>query len=177
MVPSRECDVLVMRFILRCLSTLRRQAVILDTSATMGSTAVRVGDGLDAKSLERIELHWLSEDASAETHLAFLVEEGLDVILIDDINSLHHLLSGNQGKLGMYRLLVFSRLLSYSARQNGSIVISTAYSSEVRGLGGGQVSLSAAGDMKVAVKLDGPRLVFKSATHSMWGGGSFVAEI
>ena len=95
-------------------------ATILDTDAYYCTHAIELAEANNPDA----ELLLLSGRAFRVSPMLTLLSSSRRLTVIDDLNSLYALASGNRG---LHQLTVLMRLLSHSAKANGSWVIATAF--------------------------------------------------
>ena len=149
---------------------MRRGGVtILDVDAFYCTNMNRFAE--DARSIEG-DLLLLPEQEFDASSLVPLVSSKMQLLIIDDLNSLYSLASGGRKS---QQLTVLMRLLSYNARTNGSWAIATAYRTEL-GLTQGtmnQRSLTALGDVLIDTESHEGSLKLKSGVKGHWTDGEF----
>ena len=179
-VLGREDNAHLARFILKTLYVLRKHAIILDTSVFYGTNIASLTAGLDNDYLDATGL-LTPGDAALEVALADVItQEAPDVLIIDDLNALYQLFARDQDARGMRRLFIFMNLLSFSARQRGVSILSTAYGRRHTGAGQGHAtrSLTATADLQVLVEDHHPTsLVFRCEKGDGWPGEIFEVSL
>ncbi len=157
------------RFMLRCASLQSMDTTILDVDAFYCTNMDRFAE--DAKSIKGDVLLLPEQDLEASS-LVPLISSKIQLLIIDDLNSLYSLASDGRRS---QQLTILMRLLSYNARMNGSWAIATAYRTEL-GLAQGamnQRSLTALGDVLVDTESHADSLKLKSGFKGHWTDGEF----
>ncbi|HEV2389960.1 MAG TPA: hypothetical protein VGS04_04465, partial [Nitrososphaerales archaeon] len=104
--------------------------------------------------------------------LVSLLSSKRQILIIDDLNSLYSLASDVRKS---HQLTILMKLLSHSARMNGSWAVATAYRAELDSKQGAtsKRSLTALGDLLVDTETYGDSLTFRSSFKGHWTNGEF----
>lgn len=164
-------------FLLSCLSTLKKRTIVLDGSAFFGIRAISIGERLEGRFLGDVELRLPVSDPIQT--LTASMSPNADVIIIDDVNSLNHLISRRLGKHGFQRLFSLMKLLTFSGIENGLTVFAIFHDSERTNDArqGGRRSLSSTFGLQVAVENTRSEIKFNCRFGSAWPSGSFAVKI
>ena len=99
---NRRGNLEVARFLLGCLAASRKRTVIFDTSSFYGANIRDLAESLPKDFLQRSVLVTPQDDQNLEDSITDVLSMKTDAILIDDLNSLHYLLSSNTPKSGTH---------------------------------------------------------------------------
>jgi hypothetical protein len=176
--PTRTRNLEVVRFVLGCLAVSRTpRTLMFDTSSLYGQNAQELAGSLPKDFLQRSVLILPGEHRRIEDSMADILETKADAILIDDLNSLHYLLSSGTLRSGARALFSFLRILSYDARINNTSVIGTVYRPE-RDFAvdrGTKRSLLAAADLQIRTDVERGRMTFRCNEIRSWPNDRFSA--
>lgn len=115
--------------------------------------------------------------ADIEKELSKLFRARQDVVIIDSLNTLYHLLSTEDGSSRSRRLTFAVESLSYLARTNGKAVFLSMYRRERSGRAGSGRAISQLSDITVSASLLGNELVFSIERGQAWSGGGLSTRI
>jgi|SRR5208283_6095811 len=176
-VANRRGNAAVAAFALGCLAGLKMRTVALDTSCFYGTNIELLTERLPKEFLERSTILTVAEDARPEVVLADLIAKNeAKAILIDDLNSLNTLMSSGHQKSSIHELFALIRMLSYNARINNVLVLTTVYKSQ-RADTNSRRSLVAAADLQIATETDSSYITFSCDSPSIWPNKKFVATV
>jgi hypothetical protein len=170
LVRRTQTKVRLGRFLLRCAGSLSLETTLLDTDAFISANIDRFVD--EGASLESADLFLLPEGELEVSCLLPLLSSRRQMLIIDDLNSLHSLaLDGQRSR----QLTIMFKLLSFGARMNGSWAIAIAYRTELpnRRDAATRRSLTSLGDQVVEADLSGDSLRFKADLNGGWPGDEF----
>jgi len=111
--------------------------------------------------------------ANLEEEFSALFEAEQGAIVIDSLNSLYHLISGDDGGSRSRKLAFATAGLSYFARANGRAVIVSMYRRENPSRGGTGKSISSLTDGTASVNRAGGGLSFRNERGVGWPQGRF----
>jgi len=176
--PSRRRSINLGRFLLGCLAASRKHVVIFDTSSLYGTNIHRITEGLPKEFLQQSSLI-TPPSQHIEEALANLFTMKTRAILIDDLNSLHHLISSDKHGSGTQRLFSLLRLLSYQARVTDLCVFWTLYRAEGDSSPekATRRSLAAAADLEISTKVHSNRITFACNEATGWPNNQFSAPL
>lgn len=179
LVQGRPGNLLLARFALGCLATLRTRTLIFDTSCLYRANTEILTSGLPDEFMRNTSVITVSTNYSPETSLAGLVMKEAKAIIIDDLNTLHNLLSRSDRSSSIHKLFLLLRMLSYEARANGRTIITTIYRRAGTPLEKGpKRSLSAVADLRVIAETTKPSsLTFKCNEIESWPTDGFRADV
>lgn len=177
--PTRRRNLEVTRFVLGCLVASRNaRTIMFDTSSFYGQNARELTESLPRDFLQKCVLIVPQDHKRLENSMTHILESKADAILIDDLNSLHYLLSSETLRSGARTLFTFLRILSFYARTNNTSVIGTVYRTE-RDLGerGTKRSILAAADLQIRTEVALDRLTFRCNEIESWPNSRFSAPL
>jgi hypothetical protein len=175
MVDGRESHTRFAEFILGCICKAKKKAIVIDVDAIYASHNRIFTSQLARECLENITL-WIPADNSIQALLTSTAFSSYEVLLIDDLNTIYHILSLQDGS-GIQRLVSMSKMLSYFCRENRTAVILTVYSSTERFARIGQRSLFRIGDLSVSMKFRDSEIQFTCNHGNAWKNNSFSAKV
>ena len=180
LLDNRATDLLFSRFLLSCLVRTRNEALVADINAFYSSNAQRIAPGSDA--LQNINLSLPPPGFAIEPWIVDFLIGGADaaVVILDDLNTLYHLLSFDGSKRAGNRISFLIALTSFLARTRLQTIISKAYSRNrpVQNGRRGARSLDRLGDLGVAVEYEANVLTFTCKKGSGWrGDGTFSVRV
>src|SRR5437667_7944156 len=180
LLDNRATDLLFSRFLLSCLVRTRNEALVADINAFYGSNAQRIAPGSDAS---KIRLSLPPPGFDVEPWIVdFLIDAADDaaVVILDDLNTLYHLLSFDGSKRAGNRMSFLIALTSFLARTRPQTIISKVYARNrpIQNGRRGARSLNRLGDLGVAVEYEARKLVFTCKNGSGWrGDGTFSLRV
>jgi hypothetical protein len=156
------------RFMLRCASLQSIDTTVLDADAFYCTNMDRFGE--DAQSLSKGEVLLLPEQDFELSSLLPLLSSRRELLIIDDLNSLHSLTSDGRKS---QQLAILLKLLSHNAKMNRSWVIATAYRTELGNKQGATNprSLTALGDLLVDTDFRADSIQLKASFKGHWPNG------
>jgi hypothetical protein len=178
--PTRKRNLEVTRFILGCLAASRTpRTVLFDTSCFYGQNIRELTRSLPREFLQRSVLIIPQDHEGLKDSMTGILETKADAILIDDLNSLHNLLSSETLRSGARALFTFLRMLSYYARINNASVIGTVYRPEMNVAAdrGTKRSILAAADLQIRTDINLDRLTFACNEVGGWPNRRFSAPV
>jgi hypothetical protein len=152
-------------FLLRCATLQSAYTTVLDVDAFYSSNINRFPE--DAQPIASAEVLLLPEQDFEVSSLVPLLSSKIDLLIIDDLNSLYSLASDGRRSL---QLTILMKMLSRNATSNKTWVIATAYRTEVGAKQGGtnQRSLTGLGDLLVDVDLHDGSLKLRAGFRGRW---------
>lgn len=167
----------VTTFILACLAGLRIRTVLLDTSCFYGTNIEALTGRLPKEFLEQSKILMISEDPRPEYVISELIAKNeTKAILIDDLNALNALISSTSRKSSTHELFVLIRMLSYKARINNIVILTTAYRNQ-RTDTNSRRTLAASADLQIDTEAEPSRIIFRCNVDNIWPNRTFVAAI
>src|SRR2546428_1069432 len=180
LLNDRETDLLCSRFLLGCLVRTRNEALVADINAFYSSNAQRIAPGSDG--LQNISLSLPPPGFAVEPWIINFLIGAADpaVVILDDLNTLYHLLSFDGSKRAGNRISFLVALTSFLARTRPQTIISKVYARNRAIQNGrrGARSLDRLGDLGVAVQFEASELTFTCKNGSGWRGeGTFSVRV
>ncbi len=175
MVDGRTSRILLAQFLLNCICVLNKKLLILDTNAFYASNSNLLVPRLGEDCLARVGLRIPAAD-TIQTTLTSSVFSSYEFLIIDDLNTIYHLMS-TENRSAIRELTAMTRILSYFCRENGITVILVTYSAgeglkkEV-----GKRSLFHMGDVSVSTKIDNNKIQFTCDHGEAWLNNTFSAS-
>ncbi len=149
---------------------------ILDLDALYASNADYVLSSL-GKGAHTSVLKVPSPGLPVEDDLSELFSSHQDVIIVDSLNSLYHLLAAEDGSSRGRKTTFTLAGLSYFARTNSKVVLLSMYRREGLPKTGSARPISGLSDVTASVQSDGEALVVRTIRGSAWPGGSLSIRI
>jgi hypothetical protein len=179
-LDDRATDLLFSRFLLGCLVRTRKEAIVADINAFYGSNAQRIAPESDA--LQNINLSLPPPGFAVEPWIVDFLIGAADpaVVILDDLNTLYHLLSFDGSKRAGNRVSFLIALTSFLARTRPQTIVSKVYARNrpIQNGRRGERSLDRLGDLGVAVKYEASELTFTCKNGGVWrGDGTFSARV
>jgi hypothetical protein len=150
---------------------------ILDLDALYSSHADMVLSSANDKTLESTTIIVPQPGSDIEQEFSRLFDTRQEVLVIDSLNSLFHLLSLDDWRARSRKLTFALEALSYYARTNSKIIILSMYRRE--GSGGTRTGrpISHLSDLAVSVALREDQVALRVVKGSGWTGGEFSTRI
>lgn len=174
-VQDRRANLFVARFALSCLATLRMRTLILDTNCFYGTNVEILANGLPEKYLRDTKIITISNHL-LERSLAELTTKETRVLIIDDMNALRSLLSRESRNSSIHKLFLLIRVLSYEARVNNLLILTTVYKN-ANTQSNLKRSLSSSADLQITTEVHSPSLTFNCDSIENWPGNKFAANV
>jgi hypothetical protein len=175
LVEGRESHLILARFLLDCICITDKTATVLDTNTTYASNSVMLASNLGESCLENITL-LIPSQGPTKSALANSIFSTYDVLIVDDLNTLYHLLS-TEDRSAIRELTAITKILSYFCRENGKTAFLTAYSAgESLKREGGQRSLFRMGDLSVSTSVD-DSIRFRCDHGAAWPNNTFSVSL
>lgn len=151
-------------------------SVILDLDAFYSSNAEFVLGALASKR-EKSIIMVPAPGTEVEAQFASLFAVNQRVIVIDSLNSLHHLISLGDGTSRSRKMFFAIRSLSYLAKVNAKAVLLGMYRREGFPGSGTAKSIASLSDVTMTVEIRDDELVAKVLRGKAWSGGKFSSRI
>jgi len=179
LLDNRATDLLFSRFLLSCLVRTKNEVQVADINAFYSSNAQRIAPGFDAPN---ISLSLPPPGFAVEPWLIDFLIGAADaaVVVLDDLNTLYHLLSFDGSKRTGNRISFLMALTSFLARTRLQTIISKVYARNrpIQNSRRGARSLDRLGDLGVAVEYEASELTFACKNGSGWrGNGTFSVRV
>ncbi len=169
LVEGRPANAALARALMSACAKSGAGCRVLDLDAFYSSNAGLVFGGLPGKALESVLLDVPEPGEGIAAHVSALFEEGPGLLVIDSMNTLHHMLSLNGRSLSF----VVAALSTFS-RANGVATVIAMYRRE-RPVGEGRTgSIAELTDNEVHARVAGGLLILECARGEAWAGGPLV---
>ena len=175
-VGGRGTNILLARTLVGSIAREGRSCTVLDLDALYSSHADLIFGGLTDGS-GRLTVKVPAPGSDIETEFAPLLSSNQQVIVIDRLNSLHHLVSMEDGRSRGRRLMFALASLSYSARANGSAVVFSMYRREGFPKPGRGRSIASLSDVTASVEIMDGSIEIRTESGSAWPGGVYFSRI
>jgi len=177
--PSRRRNSKVARFLLGSLAASRERTVLFDTSSFYGVNMQALTESLPRDFLQQSILIEPPDGQPLEDSLADLLTMKPRAIVIDDLNSLHYLLSASAQRSGTHQLFNYLRLLAFDAKLFNTFVFLTVYRAEGDPSTGKATkrSLPAAGDLQIFTDERAGNMTFRCDQAKGWPNHQFSAPL
>ncbi|MGD0395828.1 MAG: hypothetical protein ABSB26_02830 [Nitrososphaerales archaeon] len=177
LVDSRQVNLSFAKTIVSLTVMTTSDCAIFDIDALYSSNSDEILSGLSLSAARSIHVFVPEPGSSIETELSGLFRALSGVIIVDSLNTLHHLFSSS-GVSSRSRKLAFAMAsLSYLARTSGKAVLFTMYRREKTMRSGGGKSISDLSDTTISVKGNGSGLLMKCERGTAWPAGMFSLRI
>jgi hypothetical protein len=115
--------------------------------------------------------------ADIEHEFSKLFRAGQEIIIIDSLNTLYHLISSGDGSSRGRKLSFALASLSYLAKTNGKTVVLSMYRREGLARSGTSRSISGLSDVTASVDVRGRDLTVRVERGSAWPGGRISIRV
>lgn len=176
-VAGRQANLALAQTVASLLALTGDSSAILDIDALYSSNADSIFGSLPVDAARSTLIHIPQPGSSIEGALPRLFSTDSEVLVIDSLNSLYHLLAQADGSTRSRKLSFAITSLSYLARTDGRAVIFTMYRRERLTRSGGARPISGLSDLTASVELNGSELTLKCERGSAWPGGRFSIRI
>ncbi len=153
------------------------RCAILDLDAFYSSNAGTIFGSLPMSAAQLTTVYVPEPGSSIETVFPKLFSSDSEVIIIDSLNSLYHLLSLADGSSRSRKLAFAVASLSYLARSDRRTVIFTMYRRERLARTGGGRSIADLSDITSSVEVHNFELSIRCDRGSAWPEGRFSIRI
>ncbi len=161
---------------MNCLATTKYGGSIADINAFNSSNAERISPRSDAPN---VTIHLPPPTFAVEPWIIdFLIYADAAVVILDDLNTIYHLLSFDSSRRVGNRMSFLMGLTSFLARMKRQTIISKAHALKrpVQNRRGAR-SLDKLGDMGVSVESQVDGLTFRCRSGVGWRGGVFSVRV
>jgi hypothetical protein len=170
LLEGREANLVFASTIMALAARLGYSCAILDLDAFYSSNAKRVLRPL-AGAPKPTTIRVPAPGSNIEDEFSALFEAHQDIMMIDSLNSLYHLLSLEDGSSRTRKFTFSLASLSYFARTDNKIVLLSTYVREgfprsVKGR-----SMTSLSDITASVNIRGQELVIRTERGIAWPGG------
>lgn len=170
LVADRETNLSLARTLLGRLLSLNMNCLVVDINAFYVSHAEELG--IDGTSNITFYVPDVLCDTSEVVHTIITIGNN-DVLIIDNINSLFHLLSYETPQAASRKLALIMAILSKHARTNHFAAISVMYERKFASSAMQKQPLSELGDVLISVRKRGTGLAFHVRKGDAWIGSIY----
>ena len=176
LLEGRHANLVFAAMMTGFLAKAHTPCAILDLDAFYSSNSDRLLSSFDAATAKSTHI-WVPEPGSdVGLELSKLFEARQNVVIIDSLNTLHHLISMEDEGSRSRRLAFVLAGLSYLARTNDKAVILSMYRRERFYRARTGRSISALSDATASVAVVGGELRIRSERGPCWPGEAFVTR-
>lgn len=178
-VEDRETNLKLAQFLLSLASLLKWKVLVLDTDAFYTANITKIFEGLPENQRRGVSIRIPNDESGLDEWMVKSVFAEYNLLIVDDMNALHHLLDSLKKRSGSRTLHFIERILSYVARSENRTAILTSYKNIVRSAPRekSRRSLSRQGDLVVSVALHDFFIRFKCDQGRAWTGNAFSVRI
>ncbi len=176
LLDGRQANLALARTMMSFLSGEEGGCAVLDLDAFYASNADRTFALLGGSAKTSSVIVPLP-GADIEAEFSKLFGARQQVLIIDSLNSLYHLISQEDGGSRTRKLTFAVASLSYFARTNGKAVVLSMYKREGLMRSGTGKSISTHSDVAASVDLRDGEITVRSERGSVWPGGRFSSRI
>jgi hypothetical protein len=177
LLDARRDNLEFAAMMMRSLAWDRATCAILDLDAFYSSNSDRIFDSMDPVTARSTVIRVPGPGSEVELELSSLFEAQQKVLVIDSLNSLHHLISLDDGSSRSRKLAFALAGLSYLARTNSKAVVLSMYRREGFSRGGTGRSIAGLSDAVASVDVRGGELRVRSERGSLWPTGVISSPI
>ncbi|QQG48340.1 MAG: hypothetical protein HY247_06215 [archaeon] len=177
LVEDRGSNLALAAAILAAASYTSRGCSVLDLDALYASNADRVTGGLSPRAARATRLLVPNPGARVERAFATLCSAESDVLVVDSLNSLYHLLSAGEAGSRTRRIGFAAEALSFAARTGGAVSLTTMYRREGPPRAGGGRPISHLVEVVASVSVRGGNLELTCEKGDAWPGRKLTVSI
>ena len=177
MLDGRPANLEFAAMVMSFVSQASTSCAVFDLDAFFSSNSDSVLSGMDATSARSSVIQVPEPGSGVELEFSRLFERGQEVVIIDSLNSLYHLLSLEDGASRSRKLAYALAALSYLARTCEKTVILSMYRREGFFQAGTHRSISALSDSTASVEANKGAVRIRTERGTLWPGGSFSSRI
>lgn len=176
-LEGRQANLAFARTVVGLLASAGVPCAVLDLDAFYSSNSDIIFSSMDELTAGSSVIRVPTPGANVEVQLSSLFEVQQQVIIVDSLNSLYHLISLEDGSSRGRKLTFTLSSLSYLARANGKAIVLSMYKREGSyGAATGR-SISSLSDVTALVDASGPELKIRCTRGPAWPGGEFSSRI
>ena len=177
LLDERNANQSFARVAMALLARTGNTCTIFDLDALYSSNSDQILGPLPVTSNRLTTILVPDPDSSIERELPRVFATSSGVIIIDSLNTLHHLLSSEDGSTRSRKLSFAVASLSYIAKAGRKAVIFTMYRREGFGRVGAGRSISSLSDVAASVEVRASELSIKRERGTAWPDGRFSIRI
>ena len=172
LLESREANLGFARTLMDLLASGGSTCAVVDLDAFYSSNSDRIFQSLNSPAARGTTIRVPEPGADPEGELSLLFEVDKNVIVIDSLNTLNHLISQDDGSTRSRKLAFAVASLSYFARTNGKAILLSMYNRDGFIRKGTSRSISSLAEGTVTVESGVKELVLRSERGSVRPGGA-----
>lgn len=178
-VEGREVNLHLAQFLIGLASVLKWRVLVLDTGAFYAANIISVSEKQPDNQKRGVSIRIPTNDLRLEEWLVDSILTKYELLIVDDMNSLHHLLGFLEKRSGGRKLHFIGRTLSYFARSENRTVVLNLYKNVMDSapLGESSRSLAKYADLVVSVELQDSFIRFRCNQGRAWANNFFSARI
>ena len=176
-LEGRQANLAFARTVVGLLASARVACAVLDLDAFYSSNSDIIFSSMGELTAGSSVIRVPTPGADVEVQLSGLFEVQQQVIILDSLNSLYHLISLEDGSSRGRKLTFALSSLSYLARANGKAIVLSMYNREGSYGSGTGRSISSLSDVTALVDASGPELKIRCTRGPAWPGGEFSSRI
>jgi hypothetical protein len=177
LVEGRTANLSLARAIMALLADTGSACAVLDLDALYASNSDIIFGPLSPSFNHSTTIDVPDPGSSVEGELPQLFSTDPRVIIVDSLNTLHHLLSANDRSSRSRKFSFAVSMLSYLARTGGKTIIFTMYRREGFGRSRGNRSISSLSDVTASVEARDSALSVICERGTAWPRGKFSIRV
>ena len=177
LVEGRGANLALAKAMMALLATAGDSCMVLDLDAMYASNSDIIFGQLPATFNRSTTIDVPGPQSSVESEFSLLFSSDPRIIIIDSLNTLHHLLSEDGGTSRSRKFSFVVAILSYLARTGGKAVIFTMYRREGLGRARGGRSISSLSDVTASVEARDSELSVTCDRGTAWSGGKVSIRV
>jgi hypothetical protein len=177
MLKDRNDNMSFARGLVSLVSQTRDKCFILDIDALYASNAREIFSLLSDDQARSIRINVPEVGSRMEDEFPKALEGGSRTVIVDSLNSLHHLFSLDDHGSRSRKLSFAVASLSYAAKVSGSAAILSMYRRDGFTMTLAKGSMSGLADATVSVETHGSELEMDCERGKLWPGASFSIRI
>ena len=173
-VTDRATNLSLGRLILSSVAVDGDSTAIMDTDAFYASNSARLAENFSQQNLERFRLYVPETGASSEDVVMMLFKQNksCSVSIIDNLNTLFHLLSSDNPNSAGRKLYFLTAMESFLGHMNNTTVLITVYEREKPIQEKRLKSFSDLGEISIHVSRSDGQLSLKCERGAAWPGNT-----
>jgi hypothetical protein len=172
-INGRETNISFARFLLGCICVTKKRVLILDMNAFYASNILLLNKKLTENCLGNTIITVPTDDSKLESWLISSTFSKNDLLIIDNLNTVYHLMSINGRRFNIRRLYAITSILSYLAQTNEISIFLTVYRTTSERVKNTPRSLDQMGETSISVKIHDSTINFQCNTGRAWINGTF----
>ena len=177
LLDSRGANILFARTLMSVLARAGSTCAIVDLDAFYSSNSDLIFPPSASHVAKGAAIRVPEPGANLEDEFSMLFRAQEEAVVVDSLNTLHHLISQEDGSSRGRKLAFAAASLSYFARTNGKAAIVSMYRREGFTRGGTGRAISSLTEGTAVVEIAGDELTAKSERGAGWPGGRITIRI